>query len=330
MTGVAAAVTGPVAATGLGWRIAVSLLQLLVVAVGGPLLVGLMAKIRARAEGRVGAPIGQPLRDLRKLTRKERIYAEHASVVSRLAPLVLVASAAVAVAISPLLTTAPALEGGADVFVVVYLLLMGSVALALGGLDPGTAFGGMGSSRATTIGALAEPALLVSILALSIQARTSNLPGIVTATLAHPGWLANPGRLLALVALAVVVIAETGRIPVDNPSTHLELTMIQEAMVLEYAGPDLALVTLGEAMRLGLLFALIANLFFPWGIATSADVPALAIALIAVGAKSAVIASVIALIEVSTAKLRLFRVPELLAGAFVLAVLAVMTGLVTR
>ncbi|MHB8246732.1 MAG: respiratory chain complex I subunit 1 family protein [Acidimicrobiales bacterium] len=319
-----------IAVVGLGARIAASLLQVVAVVVGGPVLVGLMAKIRARAEGRIGAPISQPLTDLRKLARKERIHAEHSSPVLALAPLVLVASAVVAIAISPLVTTAPALAGSADAFVVVYLLLMGSVALALGGLDPGTPFGGMGSSRAMTIGALAEPALLVAILALSIQAKTSNLSGIVAATLIHPGWMANPERLLALVAMVVVVIAETGRMPVDNPSTHLELTMIHEAMTLEYAGPDLGLVTLGEAMRLGLLFGLVANLFFPWGIATNTGPVHLALAVVLLGAKAAVIAIAIALIEVSTAKLRLFRVPELLAGGFVLAVLAVMTGLVTR
>jgi len=319
-----------VAGAGLGGEVGASLLQVIAVVIGGPLLVGLMAKVRARAEGRIGAPIRQPLLDLRKLVTKERIHAEHSSVVLGLAPFVLVASTVVAVAITPLVTTTPALADGADAFVVVYLLLMGSVALALAGLDAGTAFGGMGASRAMTIGALAEPALLVSILALAIQARTSNLPGIVTATLAHPGWLANPERILALVALVVVVIAETGRIPVDNPSTHLELTMIHEAMVLEYAGPELGLVTLGEAMRLGLLFALVANLFFPWGIARGADGGWLVGGVVVLGAKAAAIAVAIALVEVSTAKLRLFRVPELLAGGFVLAVLAVMTGLVTR
>ncbi len=319
-----------VGAPALALRIVSSLLQVLLITAGGPLLVGTMAKVRARAEGRAGAPIWQPLLDLAKLARKERIHAEHAGAVLAVAPLVLVGSAAVAVAISPLVSAFPVLGGGADAFVVVYLLLMGSVALALAGLDAGTAFGGMGASRAVTVGALAEPALLVAILALSIQARTSNLPGIVAATLAHPAWLADPERLLALVALVVVVIAETGRIPVDNPSTHLELTMIHEAMVLEYAGGDLALVTLGEAMRLGLLFGLLANLFFPWGIATGAGLGQVALATLALGGKVGLLAVVIALIEVSTAKLRLFRVPELLAGGFVLAVLAVMTGLVTR
>jgi formate hydrogenlyase subunit 4 len=306
---------------------AVSVLQLAVVTAGGPLLLGLMAKLRARAEGRAGAPIRQPLLDLRKLLRKERIHAEHASAVLPLAPLVLVATTAVAVAIAPLVSTGPALGRSADVFVIVFLLLAGSVAVALAGLDTGTAFGGMGASRAMTIGALAEPALLVAVLALSLQAGTSNLPGIVSATLAHPGWALSPERVLALLALITVVFAETGRIPVDNPSTHLELTMIHEAMVLEYAGPELALVTLGGAMRLGLLLCLVANLFFPWGIATAVSIPQLALGLAVLAGKTAAIAAGIALTEVSMAKLRLFRVPELLSGAFVLAVLAVVTGL---
>ncbi len=318
------------ASPGLWARAGASVLQVAAVAAGGPLLLGLMGKVRARAEGRIGPPITQGLWDLRKLLRKEAIRAEHTSAVAALAPLVLVASAALAAAVTPLVTTGPVVAGGADVFVVVYLLLMGSVALALGGLDAGTAFGGMGSSRAMTIGAISEPALLVGILALAVQAHTSNLPGIVAASLAHPGWLASPQRLLALAALVVVVIAETGRIPVDNPSTHLELTMIHEAMILEYAGSDLALVTVGEAMRLGLLLGLVANLFFPWGVEGSGGGLAILIGLVVLGAKTATLAALIALVEVSTAKLRLFRVPELLAGGFVLAVVAVTTGLVAR
>jgi formate hydrogenlyase subunit 4 len=142
--------------------------------------------------------------------------------------------------------------------------------------------------------------------------------------------VSGPSRLLALVALVIVVIAETGRLPVDNPSTHLELTMIHEAMVLEYAGPELALVTLGAAMRLGLLFALISNLFFPWGIARNFSYVALLVGSAALVAKTIVIALGIALVEIRSAKLRLFRLPELLAGGFVLSVLAVITGLVTR
>jgi len=306
----------------------VSVVQLAAAVAGGPLLFGLMGKVRARAEGRAGAPVRQPLVELRKLAGKERIHAAQSSVVLPLAPLVLIASTAVAVAIAPLISIRPALGATADVLVIVFLLLLGSVAVALGGLDTGTAFGGMGASRAMTIGALAEPALLVAVLALSLQARTSNLPQIVSATLAHPQWAATPERLLALAALVIVVFAETGRIPVDNPSTHLELTMIHEAMVLEYAGPDLALINLGVMMRLGLLLSLVANLFFPWGIAASASAPRLVLGLVALAAKTAVLAGMIAIAEVSMAKLRLFRVPEILSAAFVLAVLAVITGLV--
>jgi len=318
-------VTAPV-----GYSIGASLVQVVLVVVGGPLLIGLMAKVRARAEGRVGAPIHQPLRDLRKLVAKERLHAQHSSVVLAAAPFVVLAATTVAVAIAPLVTTHPALGASADIFVIVYLLLSGSVAMALAGLDAGTAFGGMGSSRAMTIGALAEPALLVAVISLSIQAGTSNLPAIVTSTLEHPTLTSGPTRLLALVAFMIVAVAETGRLPVDNPSTHLELTMIHEAMILEYAGPDLALVTLGAAMRLGLLFALAANLFFPWGVAQGTSVPGLIVATSALAAKAAAIAVGVAVIEVHSAKLRLFRVPELLAGGFVLAVLAVVTGLATR
>jgi len=314
----------------LGYAITASMLQVVLIVLGGPLLMGLMAKVRARAEGRVGAPIHQPLRDLRKLMGKESLRAHHSSVVLAAAPLVVLGSTALAVGISPLVTTHPLLSASADLFVIVYLLLTGSVTMALAGLDTGTAFGGMGSSRAITVGALAEPALLVAVIALSIQARTSNLPAIVADTITHPVWTSTPTRILALVALVIVVIAEAGRLPVDNPNTHLELTMIHEAMTLEYAGSDLGLVTLGAAMRLGLLFALVMNLFVPWGVATGSSILWLLAAILFVALKTSLLAVVVSLIEVHSAKLRLFRVPELLAGGFVLAVLAVITQLATR
>jgi formate hydrogenlyase subunit 4 len=319
-----------VESTSIGYSISASVLQVALIVVGGPVLIGLMAKLRARAEGRVGAPVLQPLKDLRKLMSKERLHARHSSVVLPVAPFVVLAATAVAIAISPLVTTHPALGSSADIFVIVYLLLTGSVAMALAGLDAGTAFGGMGSSRAMTIGALAEPALLVAVISLSIQAGTSNLPAIVTRTLEDPTLTSGPTRLLALVAFMIVVIAETGRLPVDNPTTHLELTMIHEAMILEYAGPELGLVTLGAAMRLGLLFALAANLFFPWGVDQGASAVGLIIAVAALAAKTSIIAIGVSVMEVHAAKLRLFRVPELLAGGFVLSVLAVVTGLATR
>ncbi|MGA7835318.1 MAG: NADH-quinone oxidoreductase subunit H [Acidimicrobiales bacterium] len=314
----------------VGYAAMASLVQVVVLALGAPILLGVIAKVRARAEGRVGAPVSQPLRDIRKLMSKERLRVEYSTLVLALAPTIVLGATTLAVAISPLATTHPMLSGSADVFVIVYLLLTGSIALALGGLDTATAFGGMGSSRAITIGALAEPALLVAVVALSIQAGSSNLPAIVTTTLSHPVWASTPTRLLALVALVIVIIAESGRLPVDNPSSHLELTMIHEAMVLEYSGSDLGQVTLAAAMRLGLFLSLLASLFVPWGIATGTSYLALLLGVIFLALKTSVLAVGIALIEVHSAKLRLFRVPELLAGGFVLAVLAVITDLATR
>ena len=315
-----------------GWPgvsvVVISLLQVLGVVLGGPLLLGLMRKVRCRLEGRVGPPIRQPLLDLRKLARRERTRPDQSSWVFPLAPLVLVGTTLVIAVIAPLLATDPAFGWSADLFAVVYLLLLGSVALALGALDTGTAFGGMGASRAMTIGALSEPALLVAILALSVPAHSSNVSTIITLSLSHPLWLVTPQRLLALVAIMIVIVAESGRLPVDNPSTHLELTMIHEAMVLEYAGPDLALVKLGESMRLAVLFTLFIDLFVPWGIATSPGAGHLALGLATTVAKVAALGIGLATFEVAVAKLRLFRVPELLAGAFVLSVLAVVSSLV--
>jgi formate hydrogenlyase subunit 4 len=310
--------------------VGVSATQIGVVVFGGPLLLGLMRKLRSHLEGRIGPPIRQPLLDLRKLFTKQRVRPEQASWLFGVAPVVLVATAVLVAAISPLVTTRPPFGQSTDFLVVVFVLLLGSVSLALAALDTGTPFGGMGSSRAMTIGALAEPALLVAILAMAIPAHTSNLPALVRLGLAHPQVIASPERILALGSFVVVILAECGRLPVDNPSTHLELTMIHEAMVLEYAGPDLGLITLGESMRLALLLGLLVNLFVPWGIAQHAGAAGVIGGLAALVGKVALAGAVIATFEVFTAKLRLFRLPELLAGGFVLAVLATITALVVR
>lgn len=298
-------------------------IQLAVMLIGAPLLVGLMRKVRARLEGRQGPPVTQPLRDLRKLLRKERIRPEHATWVFNLAPLVMVSAALVVAAIIPAVAARASLDRIGDLFAVVSLLLLGTVFLALAGLDPGTAFGGMGSSREMTVAALAEPTLLLGVFALSIPAGSTNLSAIVQATLNDPGRVVAPATILAFAALAVATLAETGRLPVDNPSTHLELTMIHEAMVLEYAGPDLALVELAAWMRLAIFLGLLANLFAPWGIARTAAPAALAIGVAVFTAKVAFFGALLATFEVFVAKLRLFRVPELLSVSFVLAFLSV-------
>ena len=301
-----------------------ALIQVILVVAGAPLLAGMMRQIRARLEGRAGAGVGQPWRDLRKLARKQPITPEGTGWVFRLAPLLLAATALVAAAVVPLVATDAQLNGASDLFAVVALLALGSVALILGGLDTGTAFGGMGASREVTILALVEPTILVSVFALSVRAGSTNLAVIVTSVAENPWAVLSPVSLLAAAALAIVTIAETGRIPVDNPSTHLELTMIHEAMVLEYAGPDLALIEWASAARLTVLLGLLASLFAPWGIATAdTGFLPLLLACLALMAKVAVLGALLAAGEVFMAKLRLFRVPELLAGSFLMALLAV-------
>jgi formate hydrogenlyase subunit 4 len=310
------------------WQIGSVVVQVALCVVGAPLLVGLMRTVRCRLEGRVGPPVRQTWRDLRKLLAKQRTQPEQSSFFFAIAPVVLVATTIVVIAFTPLVTTRTALLGGSDLFAIVFLLLLGSVSLALAALDTGTAFGGMGSSRLMAIVALAEPALLVAILALAPPVHSSSLPVIVAGSLHHPMWLATPQRLLAFGAFVIVILAESGRLPVDNPATHLELTMIHEALMLEYSGPDLAFVVLGESLRLTVLLALLSNLFFPWGIATALTGVSFVVAIAALAAKVALLAVAVAAGEVAVAKLRLFRVPELLAGAFVLSVLAVLSALV--
>nr|WP_275406819.1 NADH-quinone oxidoreductase subunit H [Actinomadura bangladeshensis] len=297
-------------------------MQVVLVAAGAPLLVGLMRQIRARAEGRAGAGVLQPWRDLRKLFRKEPIAPHGTGPLFRTAPLVLAGTTLVVAAAVPIVTTRSPLDGAADLFAVTALLALGTVALALAGIDTGTAFGGMGASREMVVLALVEPTILLSTFALSVRVGSTNLGAIVGSTLDDPQQAVFPASLLALVALVIVVIAEAGRMPVDNPSTHLELTMIHEAMVLEYAGPDLALVEWASAMRLTVLLALLSNLFVPWGIAGD-SLAMLPVAVAAIAAKVALAGGALAAGEVFMAKLRMFRVPELLAGSFVLALFAV-------
>ncbi len=299
------------------------LVQVVVATTVTPLLIGVMRQVRARMEGRVGAGVLQPYRDVRKLLSKEPLRAEGSSGLLVAAPLVLLVSSLAVIALVPLVTTAtfPAVPN--DLFVVVSLLLVGTVAVALLGLDAGTAFGGMGSSRHMMIAALVEPTVLMSVYALSIPVGSSTLSRIVLARGSDLGRVVTPAGLLAVVALVVVVLAETGRLPVDNPSTHLELTMIHESMVLESAGRDLAWLEVGSWLRLTALLGLVVNLALPWGVAGDTRLLSVLLAVAAVIAKLLVAGALVAAAEVFMAKVRLFKVPELLAGSFVLAFLAV-------
>jgi len=288
-----------------------------------PVLIGVMRTVRARLEGRVGGGVLQPWRDVIKLFAKEPLRAPGSSAVLIWAPLLLMASSLVLCALIPLVSTLSLPGAPGELFVVVSVLLLGTVALAMLGLESGTAFGGMGSSRHMMFTALFEPTVLLSIYALSLPAGTSTLTAIVRARRDDLSTLLNPVSILAIVALIVVVVAETGRLPVDNPSTHLELTMVHEALILESGGRDLGWLEFGSWLRLTALLGLPVNLAVPWAIASDASATALVIGAAATALKLVVAAALMAAVEVFIAKLRLFRVPELLAGSFVLAFLSV-------
>lgn len=295
-----------------------------------PGLVGLIRWIKARLQSRLGPPPWQSYHELRKLLRKEVVVSHNASWLFRAAPYVVAASTLAVAFLVPLIVVPRRFDMIGDLFVVVYLLLLGTFWLALAGLDPGSAFGGMGASRDVTVAALAEPTTATAIFSLALGAGSTHLGAIVVATLNDPWTVLTPGHLLAFAALFVVALAETGRLPVDNPATHLELTMIHEAMILEYSGKYLALLEWAAALKLLLFLSLLANLFFPWGIATSFTPAALAWALATLLLKLLALAVVLAVIETRVAKLRLFRVPELLTASFVLALLAITSSFLLR
>jgi formate hydrogenlyase subunit 4 len=307
-------------------EIAIELAQLLIVMFGSPLLAGVIRKAKARLQGRRGASIFQPYADIRKLLSKEAVVSENTSWIFRFTPYLLATTMLLSALIVPVLSTSAALGFMGNIIALMYLFLLGTFFLALAGLDAGSAFGGMGSSREVAIAALAEPTVLIAIFGIALRAGTTSLDGIITRFAAEPLLMLNAGHLLAFFALFIVALAENGRLPVDNPATHLELTMIHEAMLLEYSGRHLALVEWAAGMKLFLFLTLLSNLFFPWGVALTNTPVAILTAFSALTAKLLLFAGIIALVETAVAKLRLFRVPELLAGSFTVALLGVVTA----
>jgi formate hydrogenlyase subunit 4 len=306
------------------------LLQTALAVALAPALTGFIRLMKARLQGRQGAPIWQPYFELRKLFAKERVVSRNASWIFHAAPVVVFGTSVVVASLVPLVFVPVSFDRIGDLFVVVYLLLLGTFFLALAGLDTGSPFGGMGASREMTVVALTEPTVALSIFALALTAQSTNLGQIIGKTLAEPARLLGPGHLLAFTALFIVTLAETGRLPVDNPSTHLELTMIHEAMVLEYSGPYLALIEWGASIKLLVLFVLAANLFVPWGVVFHASPLPLAGGVLLIVVKVAALAVAVAVLETRVAKLRLFRVPELLSASFVMALLAVISTFLVR
>lgn len=302
-------------------------IQALLFALAAPLLAAWVKKIKSRLQNRRGPPLLQPYRNLYKLFGKEMLVAHTASPIFRAAPYIVFSAIWLAAAVIPLIATKLPTAAVADVIVLVGFLALGRFFLALAGMDVGTAFGGMGSSRETLIAALAEPALLMAIFTLAMTAHTTNLSSMVDHAL-DATLLLRPSFLFAFGALLLVAVAETGRIPVDNPATHLELTMIHEAMILEYSGRHLAFMEWAAQLKLMIYGVLIANVFLPWGIATELSFGALAFGLVAITTKLALLGIVLAVSETVLAKMRLFRAPQYLNLAFLLALLGLFSHVI--
>jgi formate hydrogenlyase subunit 4 len=304
--------------------------QMALVLIVAPLLTGFVRKVKARLLRRQGPSVIQPYRDLIRLLRKEVVLAESASWLFRAAPYMIFAATWVAAALVPTFAVGLLFSWSADLIAIIALLGSARFFLALAGLDVGTSFGGIGSSREVLIASLAEPAMIMIVFTLALLAGTTQLSWVAAFMLeADVGLRVSLG--LALVALIMVAIAENARIPVDNPATHLELTMVHEAMVLEYSGRHLAMIEAAAMLKLLLYVALLACVFLPWGIASSgAGVRAYGIGAAAFMAKLAAGGILLAVFETSIAKMRVFRVPQFLGAALMLGLLGTLLLFVSR
>lgn len=296
-----------------------------------PFLVGLIRKVKARFQCRRGASVFQPYADLAKLFRKQPVVSSTTSWIFTVTPYVLFASTLSAGLLVPTFASQTPMNFAGNIIALVYLLALGTFFLILAGLDAGSAFGGMGSSREAIVASLTEPAMILSIFAIALTAGSTNLSTIIHKTALLDDIVMDPSpHLMALAALFIVALAETGRVPVDNPATHLELTMIHEAMILEYSGRYLALIEWAAGMKLVVFLSLIANVFAPWGIATTLAPTAIGIGLVIYALKIAGLAVLIGILECMFAKLRLFRLTDLLGVAFILALLGLVFFYILR
>jgi formate hydrogenlyase subunit 4 len=303
--------------------IAVAQVALLLFA--APLFAGWVKMVKCWFQGRTSPSLFQPYRDLRKLFSKDVVLAENASWIFRFTPYLVFGVSVMAGSIIPTLSTDLPLSAMADVIVLVALFAIARFFTALAGMDIGTAFGGMGSSREMTIASLAEPAMLMAVFAVSLVGKSTSLSQM-TAVISQGGHaMLRPSLVFALLAFILIALAETGRVPVDNPATHLELTMIHEAMILEYSGRHLALIEWAGMMKLYLFVVLGIAAFFPWGIALHDDLLVIFAALAVLLLKLGFVGVGLVLIETGLAKMRIFRITEFLGSAFLFATLGMMS-----
>jgi formate hydrogenlyase subunit 4 len=287
-----------------------------------PFFIGLIKKVKASMQGRRGPPLFQTYYMLSKLFKKETVYSFNSSFISRISPYINIVFLMGASLCVPLVFIPGANFGTGNVILFLYLMVMAKFFMALSGLDAGSSFGGMGSSREMTISAIFEPIVIIVVSALAFVLKTVDIHQMFTRALTTAA-ITNSALILICASLFVVLIVETSRIPVDNPETHLELTMIHEAMILECSGPNLALMELSQAVKNTLLMALLINIILPWGLATGLTLSGLAIAVVSFLVKGSVLAVIIGFFESVMAKSRLFNLRTLFILAFSLAFLTI-------
>ncbi|MEK7813333.1 MAG: NADH-quinone oxidoreductase subunit H [Candidatus Desantisbacteria bacterium] len=300
------------------------IIQIIIVLLAAPIFVGWIRCLKCWMQGRSAPGLLQPWRDIAKLFGKDIVLAENASWIFRFTPYLVFGVSALAGGIIPILFKDLPLCAAADVIALVALFALARFFIALAGMDIGTAFGGMGASREMMIASLAEPAMLMSIFTISLLSHSTSLSQM-TQAITHQNLLIQPSMAFALVAFILIALAETGRIPVDNPATHLELTMIHEAMILEYSGRHLALIEWAGMLKLLLFTTIGIAIFFPWGIASSNSMTAILLSIASLIIKLSVVGVSIVLIETGLAKMRIFRVPEFLGIAFLFATLGMLS-----
>lgn len=300
--------------------IAYGILNVIFVLLISPLFVSLIKIVKAHAQKRRGPPIFQTYRNLTKLLKKETIYSANSSWIMRVTPLVNVAALLVVSLFVPILVIPQPTDIVGNVILFLYLLALAKFFMALSGLDAGSTFGGMGSSREMAISASIEPVVIVVFAALAFAFKTINLPDMFRGALSST-VLIDPVLILISISIFIVIIVESARVPVDNPETHLELTMIHEAMILEQSGKNLAMMELSSAMKQLLLMAVLINILVPWGLTQDFTVPSILISLGAFVLKAIVLAIIIGLFESSCAKSRLFRLPGLFVVALFLSII---------
>lgn len=293
-----------------------------------PLVSGFVKFIKCFLQNRRAPSLIQPYRNLIKLFQKEVIVANTSSYIFRAAPYIVFGVSALICAVVPFVTINLPTTAIADVIVLVGLFALARFFLALAGMDVGTAFGGMGSSREMMVSAIAEPALLMAFFTFAMIASSTNLATIMLYLSQHQYLLLRPSLIFAAVGFALIAIAETGRIPVDNPATHLELTMIHEAMILEYSGRHLALMEWAAQIKFLIYCVLLINLFFPWGVTTHITLETFSVGVFALLCKLIILCVALAIAEINLAKLRLFRVPYLLNLAFLLCLLGLLNHII--